>query len=139
MNEMTDKIEATPRIERLKVKNFRALRDVELKNLTPLTVLLGPNGSGKSTVFDVFAFLADCFESGRRRAWDKRGRAQELKSRGGRGAVMIEIAWREKIIGRKHGQPKTPLSTYHLEIDERNGRPVVTAEWLRKGTPNATP
>ena len=28
------------RIEYLRVKNFRALRDMELKNLTPLTVLL---------------------------------------------------------------------------------------------------
>ena len=37
-----------PRIESLKVQNFRALRDVEFKNLTPMTVLLGPNGSGKS-------------------------------------------------------------------------------------------
>ena len=72
-----------PRIERLKVRNFRALRDVELTHLTPLTVLLGPNGSGKSTVFDVFAFLAECFENGLRRAWEKRGRARELKSRGG--------------------------------------------------------
>jgi AAA domain len=54
--------------ENLKIENFRALRNVELKNLTPLTVLLGPNGSGKSTVFDVFAFLSECFESGLRRA-----------------------------------------------------------------------
>ena len=111
-----------PRIERLKVRNFRALRDVELK-ITPLTVLLGPNGSGKSTVFDVFAFLAECFESGLRRAWDKRGRARELKSRGGEGPVLIEIAYRE--------QPRRPLITYHLEVDEKNGKPVVVWEWLR--------
>ena len=64
-----------PRIENLKVRNFRALRNVEFKKLTPLTVLVGPNGSGKSTVFDVFAFLAECFDSGLRRAWDRRGRA----------------------------------------------------------------
>ena len=88
--------ETTPRIERLKVKNFRALKDVEIKKLTPLTVLLGPNGSGKSTLFDVFAFLAECFENGLRRAWDKRGRAKELKSRGGKGPVVIEIAYRER-------------------------------------------
>ncbi len=84
-----------PRIERLKVRNFRALRDLELKKITPMTVLLGPNGSGKSTVFDVFAFLAECFEAGLRRAWEKRGRARELKSRGGSGPVLIEIAYRE--------------------------------------------
>ena len=115
--------ETTPRIERLKVKNFRAFKDVEIKKITPLTVLLGPNGSGKSTLFDVFAFLADCFESGLRRAWDKRGRAKELKSRGGKGPLVIEIAYRER--------QRTPLITYHLEIEEKDHRPVVIGEWIR--------
>lgn len=123
MNETPNRGGAPPRIERLKVRNFRALRDVELKNLTPLTVLLGPNGSGKSTVFDVFAFLAECFESGLRRAWEKRGRARELKTRGVKGPVLIEIAYRE--------QPRTPLITYHLEVDEKDNRPVVVVEWLQ--------
>ena len=56
--------QAPARVEYLKVQNFRALHEVEFKDLTPLTVLLGPNGSGKSTVFDVFAFLSECFELG---------------------------------------------------------------------------
>ena len=116
-------METAPRIERLKVKNFRALRDVEIKGITPLTVLLGPNGSGKSTVFDVFAFLAECFDNGLRRAWEKRGKAKELRSRGEDGPILIEIAYRER--------PKTPLITYRLEVDEREGRPVVTLERLR--------
>ena len=55
---------APARIEYLKARNFRVLRDVAFRDLTPMTVLLGPNGSGKSTVFDVFAFLAECFASG---------------------------------------------------------------------------
>jgi predicted ATPase len=110
------------RIEYLKVQNFRALREVEFKDLTPLTVLLGPNGSGKSTVFDVFAFLAECFELGLRRAWDKRGRAKELETRGGDGPVSIEIKYRE---------PGYPLITYHLAVDERGGAPVVVEEWLQ--------
>ncbi|MGA2124741.1 MAG: AAA family ATPase [Xanthobacteraceae bacterium] len=74
---------------------FSALRNVELRNLTPLTVLLGPNGSGKSTVFDVFAFLSECFESGLRRAWDRRGRAKEMKTRGAEGPLVIEIKYTE--------------------------------------------
>lgn len=114
---------APARIEYLKVQNFRALREVEFKDLTPLTVLLGPNGSGKSTVFDVFAFLAECFELGLRRAWDKRGRAKELRTRGSEGPVSIEIKYREP--------PNYPLITYHLAVDERNGAPVVVEEWLR--------
>lgn len=109
------------RITRLKVKNFRALRDVEFRELTPLTMLLGPNGSGKSTVFDVFAFLSECFEFGLRRAWDKRGRARELKSRGADGPVEIEIKYRE---------PGYSLITYHLAVDEKNNGPVVMEEWL---------
>ena len=36
---------APARIEYLRVENYRALKAVELKDLTPLTVLLGPNGS----------------------------------------------------------------------------------------------
>ena len=111
-----------PRIESLRVQNFRALRDVEFKNLTPLTVLLGPNGSGKSTVFDVFAFLSECFQYGLRNAWDRRGRAKELKTRDSNGSIMIEVKYRE--------QPRQPVITYHLEVDEEMGRPVVKSEWL---------
>lgn len=118
-----DQSPAPPRIERIKVQNFRALRNIELTNLTSLTVLLGPNGSGKSTLFDVFAFLSECFENGLRRAWEKRGKAREFKSRGEEGPVLIEIAYRER--------PGTPLISYHLEVDERNGKPVVMREWLR--------
>ncbi len=106
----------------LRVETFRALRHVELKNITPLTVLLGPNGSGKSTIFDVFAFLSECFESGLRRAWDRRGRAKELKTRGSEGPLVIEI---------KYSEPNYPLITYHLAVDERKGAPVVVEEWLR--------
>ena len=111
-----------PRIEYLKVQNFRALREVEFRDLSPLTVLLGPNGSGKSTVFDVFAFLAECFELGLRRAWDKRGRAKELKTRGSDGPVSIVIKYKE---------PRFPLITYHLAIDEGKRGAVVVEEWLQ--------
>lgn len=125
MNEATRPPPA--RIQYLKVENYRALNRVEFKKLTPMTALLGPNGSGKSTVFDVFAFLSECFESGLRGAWDRRGRAKELKTRGSDGPVVIEIQYKE---------PKLPLITYHLAVDEREGRPVVVEEWLqwRRGT-----
>ncbi len=99
------------------------LRDVEFRDLTPLTVLIGPNGSGKSTVFDVFAFLSECFESGLRRALDKRGRLKELRSRNSHGPIVIEIKYKET--------PRTPTITYHLAIDERDGAPIVAEEWLQ--------
>ncbi len=112
-----------PRIESLRIQNYRALRDVELKSITPLTVLLGPNGSGKSTVFDVFAFLSECFSVGLRKAWDKRGRFKELRSRGCQGPVEFELKYRET--------KESPLITYHLAIDEHPGGPLVSEEWLQ--------
>ncbi len=115
---------STPRrVASLRVRNYRGLRRVALSDLTPLTVLLGPNGSGKSTVFDVFTFLSECLTDGIRRAWDRRGRFRELRTRGSEGPVVVELKYRE--------QPKTPLITYHLEIDEERGRPVVSHEFLQ--------
>ena len=115
---------APPRVISLRVRNYRALRDITFKNMTPLTVLLGPNGSGKSTVFDVFAFLSECFSDGIRKAWDRRGRFRELRSRDSTGPLVIELQYREHV-------KRPPLITYHLEIDEEDGRPVVCHEFLQ--------
>jgi predicted ATPase len=112
-----------PRIESLKVENYRALRDVEFKDLTPMTVLLGPNGSGKSTVFDVFNFLSECFQSGLRPAWDRRGRSKELKTRGANGPIQFQLKYREI--------PGSPVMTYVLAIDEGAKGPEVINEELR--------
>jgi predicted ATPase len=112
-----------PRIENLRVQNYRALQDLELKSITPLTVFLGPNGSGKSTIFDVFAFLSECFTVGLKKAWDRRGRFKELRTRGQEGYIIIELKYREKLA--------SPLITYHLAINEANNRPYVAEEWLQ--------
>jgi len=120
-----------PRIESLKVENYRALREVEFKDLTPMTVLLGPNGSGKSTVFDVFNFLSECFQSGLRHAWDRRGRSKELKSRGAEGPIQFQLKYRER--------SGSPVITYLLAIDEGAKGPVVVEEslrWRRKSSGN---
>lgn len=111
-----------PRITQLRVRNYRALRELELNSLTPLTVLLGPNGSGKSTVFDVFAFLSESFSVGLRRAWDKRGRFKELRTRGSSGAIEFEIKYKE--------DQKQPVIAYHLAVEEGPKGPFVAREWL---------
>jgi len=110
------------RIEALRVRNYRALREVNLGKITPITTLLGSNGSGKSTVFDVFNFLSECFHHNLRYAWDRRGRAKELKTRSQNGPVVIEIKYREKA--------SLPLVTYHLAIDEEKGKVKIKEEWL---------
>ena len=112
-----------PRIEYLRIKNYRAIRDLELKNISPLTVFLGPNGSGKSTIFDVFAFLSECFSVGLRKAWDKRGRFKELRTRGSDGPIEVEIKYRES-------PGATPI-TYHLAVAEDGKGPFIQEEWLQ--------
>lgn len=123
MRSPTTKLTATPRLEYLMVKNYRALKNLELRDITPLTVLLGRNGSGKSTIFDVFAFLSECFTRGLRHAWDSRNRFKELRTRGETGPIVIELKYREA--------PKTPLRTYHLAINENSKGPYVQEEWLK--------
>lgn len=113
-----------PRITYLRVKNYRALRDLELEDLTPLTVLLGPNGSGKSTVFDVFAFLSECFGGGGlRKAWEKRNRLRELRTKGETGPIEIELKYRP--------DAKSPLITYLLAIDEDKSGPIIVREEMK--------
>lgn len=114
------------RIEYVRVQNYRALRDVELGEITPLTVLLGPNGSGKSTVFDVFNFLSECFAVGLRKAWDKRNRFREMRTRGRNGPISFELRYRES----RDVEP----ATYRLAINEVEGGPIVeeeTISWRR--------
>jgi predicted ATPase len=122
---MIDKLitrQVIPRIEYLRVKNYRALHDLELKKITPLTAFLGPNGSGKSTIFDVFAFLSESFTIGLRKAWDRRGRFKELRTRGSEGPIVFEIKYRE---------PGYPIITYHLAINEGDKGPYIAEESLQ--------
>jgi predicted ATPase len=119
---MTETQTAPARIEYLRVENYRVLKEVELKDLTPLTVLLGPNGSGKSTLFDVFSFLSECFQYGLRHAWDRRGRVGQLRTRGADGPIVVELKYRER--------RDLPLITYHLAIGEGEKGPIVVEEWL---------
>ncbi len=114
---------SVPHIEALRVRNYRALQDIELKQLKSLTVFLGPNGSGKSTLFDVFAFLAECFTDGLRRALEKREGFNELRTRGCDGPIAFELKYRE--------EPGTPIITYHLSINENPEGPFVETEWLQ--------
>ena len=114
---------SVPHIESLRVRNYRVLRDIELKQLKPLSVFLGANSSGKSTLFDVFAFLAECFMDGLRRALDKREGFKELRTRGCNGPIEFELKYRE--------EPGTPIITYHLSINEGTEGSFVETEWLQ--------
>lgn len=116
------------KIESIRLKNFKAFRDVYLRDIPPFLVVVGANGSGKSTLFDVFGFLHDCLKGNVRQALDKRGRFGEVLSRGcnpKEDSILIELQYRMEITGVER------LITYSLEIGERNNAPVVIKELLR--------
>ncbi len=117
------------RIESIRLKNFRAFRDVHLRDIPYFCVLIGANGTGKSTLFSVFSFLKDAMTSNVTAALGKLGGSrgmQEVRSRGCQGPIEIELKIRADI-----GRPQPSLITYALTIDEANGRPVVEREVLK--------
>lgn len=116
------------KIESMRLKNYKAFKDVHLKDIPPFLVVVGANGSGKTTLFDVFGFLHDCLKGNVRQALDKRGRFAEVLSRGCDAkldTIQIELQYRMEITGVER------LVTYSLEIGERNGVPIVLKELLR--------
>ncbi|MBF0130212.1 MAG: AAA family ATPase [Alphaproteobacteria bacterium] len=119
------------RVESIRLKNFKAFRDVEMPDIPQFCVIVGANGTGKSTLFNLFAFLQEALASNIHSALVKQGGNRgfhEVKSRGSDGNIEIEIKFREK--------SDSPLVTYFLEIGEDGGRPIVAREILkfRRGT-----
>jgi predicted ATPase len=114
------------KIESIRLRNFKAFRDVHLRDLPDFCVVVGANGSGKTTLFDVFGFLHDCLEGNVRQALDARGRFKEVISRdSNEDTILIELQYRMEMIGVDR------LVTYSLEIGERKGQPVIKREILR--------
>lgn len=123
-------------IEGIRIRNFRALRDVtlgrlwnqqQLAPLSPMTAVIGRNGAGKSSLFDAFGFLADCLKSGVEEACDSRGRGgfERIRSKQQSGPIEFEIYYKQE----KGARP----ITYELAIDvDRQRRPYVLRERLRQ-------
>jgi predicted ATPase len=117
------------RIEYIRLKNFRALQDVTLRELPPFCVIFGANGTGKSTLFAVFAFLRDAMSTNVTTAVGRLGGSRgfsEVRSRMQTGPIEIELKIRAQL-----GKGKPKLVTYELHIDERGGRPYVKREVLK--------
>lgn len=124
------------KIEGIRIRNFRVLKDVTIGklwslqkavSLTPMTAVIGKNGVGKSTIFDAFGFLSDCLRSGVEEACDlmKRGGFDRIRSQEQEGPIEIEVYYKE-------GRNARPI-TYELAIGlDKSGRPYVQKERLRQ-------
>lgn len=128
------------KIEGIRIKNFKALKDVTLGKLwnsqktaplTQMTAVIGKNGVGKSSFFDAFGFLADCLKNGVEEACDARGRGgfERIRSMGSTGPIEFELYYKEDGNAR-------PI-TYELAINlDRSQRPYVQKERLRQRRKN---
>jgi predicted ATPase len=114
------------KIEALRVKNFKAFKEIRLTNLPAIAVFIGANGTGKTTLFDVFGFLRDALQDNVRVALQKRGGFKEVVTRGESGPIEIEIKFREH-----QENNRSPLVTYSLVIGLTNNQPVVQREILK--------
>ena len=124
------------KIEGLRIKNFKVLKDVTLgrlwnqrnsQPLTPMTAVIGKNGVGKSALFDAFGFLADALKLGVEEACDARGRGgfERMRTQGETGPIRFEVYYRE------HGNAR-PI-TYEVAIaTDKFGRPYISEECLRQ-------
>ncbi|WP_413205704.1 AAA family ATPase [Rhodospirillum sp. A1_3_36] len=114
------------KLERLRVKNFKSLRDVSMEEIPPFCVVVGQNGVGKTTLFEVFGFLRDSLASDVRSAFMRRGGFHEVVSRGSEGeTIFLELAFRMELSG------KDRLVTYSVELGVEGRRPHIVREILK--------
>ena len=118
------------KVETIRVKNFKALRDIKITNIPAYSVFVGRNGTGKTTLFRLFAFLKNCLEKNVRTALNIEGGRNGLKEVLSRGHekedLEIEIQFRLDIAGVNR------LVTYRLEIgDTPDKGTIVKREILR--------
>lgn len=97
-------LRAVPGIERIHIKGFGCVQDVELE-LGPLQAFIGPNDSGKSTILRAVEVAAEAVRTGLTQTWEPRCRAG--------GGLEIQVSGQE----------------YSVEF---GSSPAVTAASLRK-------
>ena len=133
------------RIEGVRIKNFKVLKDVTLgqflwtsdegeEPLTSMVAVIGKNGVGKSALFDAFGFLADALKSGVEEACDARWRGgfERLRTQGQTGPIVFEVYYRE--------QANALPMIYYLAIEaDESGRPYVAQEQMEEAQEDDAP
>ena len=114
------------RIESIKIRNFKALKEISMTRIPRFCVIVGANGTGKSTLFDVFGFLKDCLTHNVSKALQVRGGFREVISRNSESQqIEIEIQFRIEITKVQR------LVTYILHIGSEGSKTVIEHEILR--------
>ena len=108
-------------ISRLAIKNYRSLRDVELRP-GPLTVLIGPNGAGKSNLIDALRFIKAIHSAAPMSAG--KVTTEQLEERGGYEQVVWGGMTGEKIEFEtefSNGEKGLDIPGFRVEIQDSPG------------------
>jgi len=117
------------KIERLVLKNFRGIREMDLEFNEKLTVLIGPNGAGKSSILHAIAFpLSDIFKQPP--YWERK------KTSGVRNSDILtgESSAEVQVFLRSPGKPDHPDFDLALSRDESQGVDEAATSTLKKST-----
>lgn len=116
-------------LTRLRVKNFKLLRDVDIHFAHPLTVFIGPNAAGKSTVLEVVDFLRRCSDVGLQDAVRAHGGMGAIRTLGAKDPVEIESTW-ELSVSPPQKQMRIFKLTWSLAFEPGTLGAVVRREQL---------
>jgi len=115
------------KIERLVLKNFRGIREMDLEFNEKLTVLIGPNGAGKSSILHAMALpLSDVFKQPP--YWEK-GEMSGVKNSdilNGESSAQVEVFL------KTHGKPDHPDFHLGFSRDESQGVDGTATSTLNK-------
>ncbi len=112
-------------IKTLRVKNFKALRDIEI-HFTPIHVLIGPNDSGKTSILDVLAALCRSIDHPLSQAFLGSWKSTELVWKGhSKALVTVEVDFGDDAI-----------TAYGINVlfGMQNKKADIQSEFFREGT-----
>jgi predicted ATPase len=112
-------------IKTLRVKNFKALRDIEI-HFTPIHVLIGPNDSGKTSILDVLAALCRSVDHPLSNAFLGSWKSTELVWKGhSKALVTVEVDFGDDAI-----------TAYGINVlfGMQNKKADIQSEFFREGT-----
>ena len=140
---MTSAPTSPARIESVRIRGFRSLRDVELSDLPRTAVLIGANGSGKSNVIRFFEMLSWMLRSRRLGEFiEMQGGADDQLFRGMRTTPRMEAEIRLRAAGGdndyrfalSHAPPPTASSSARrCSVSTGKACPA-----MRPGSPSTT-
>lgn len=115
----------TMKLRKIGVKNYRSLKNVEVRGLSSLTAFIGKNMSGKSNLFDCLVFLSEGTRDGLRKAVENRGGWNEITWRKKGNVISIELEFKLKNETRNN-----LLKKLFKNIEEEKYKEIFDSDFL---------